>query len=92
MTEAHVELPPITLIKGTCDGKSYKFFVKLKLRRHPTYSKSDLYYFRMSLSDNGEPDQFMLSVHNFNMTLEASGMIYMGAKIQYLLKLLRGEA
>ena len=56
MTEAHVELPPITLIKGTCDGKSYKFFVKLKLRRHPTYSKSDLYYFRMSLSDNGEPD------------------------------------
>ena len=34
----------------------------------------------------------MLFVHNFNMTLAASGTLEAGAKYQYLRTLIRGEA
>ena len=33
MIQAHVEPPPIPLIKGTYDGKSEKYFINIKLRR-----------------------------------------------------------
>ena len=52
----------------------------------------DLYGFKMSLFDNDEPEEFLLFVRNFNMTLAASGTLEAGAKYQYLCNLVRGEA
>ena len=56
MTQAHVEPLQIILIKGTYDDKSDKDFVRMKLRRDPTSSASDLYEFRISFFDNGDPE------------------------------------
>ena len=75
MTKPHVEPPPIPLIKEKHNGKSDKYFVKLKLLRDPTLSTSDLYEFKMSLFDNGKPEEFLLSVRNFNMNLALSGTL-----------------
>ena len=47
INQAHVEPPPIPLLKGTYDGKSDKDFVKMKFCRDPTSSTLDLYEFRM---------------------------------------------
>ena len=47
---AHVEPSPITLSREMCNGKSDKYFVKIKSRRDPTFSTSDIYEFKMSLS------------------------------------------
>ena len=91
-TQAHVEPPPITLIKVAYYGKSEKYFVKMKLCGYPTSSTSDLYEFRMSLFDNGDPEEFLLFVRNFNMTLVASEKLEMGVKVQYLHTLVCGEA
>ena len=44
---AHVEPPPIILIKETYNGKSDKDFVKLKLCRDHKSSTMDLYEFNM---------------------------------------------
>ena len=52
---AHVEPPPIPLVKETPTVKSDGYYVKLKLRRDPMSSMSDLYEFMMSLFDHGEP-------------------------------------
>ena len=52
--KAHVEPPPNILIKEIYNDKSDKYFVKIKLRRDPTSSMSDLYEFNMSLFDHGE--------------------------------------
>ena len=71
MNHPHVDPPPIPLIQETHDGKSDKYFVQLKLRRDPKLSTSELYDFKMSLSDNGEPEDFLLFVCNFNMNLAA---------------------
>ena len=43
MTQVHVEPSILLLIKGKYNGKSEKYFVKIKLRRDPTPSTSDLY-------------------------------------------------
>ena len=51
---------------------------------------TDLYEFKMSLFDNDEPEEFLLFVRNFNMTLAASGTLEAGMKYKYLLTLVRG--
>ena len=73
MTHPYVDPPPIPLIKEKHDGKSEKYFVKIKLRIDPMSSTSDLYESKMSLFDNGDLEELLLFVRNFNMTLTASG-------------------
>ena len=41
---------------------------------------------------NGDPEEFFLFVHNFNMTISSSGMMDMGVKIQYICTLVHGES
>ena len=53
MTQPNVYPPLIPLVKENHDDKSGKYFVKIKLRRDPTSSTSDLYEFKISLFDNG---------------------------------------
>ena len=91
ITQVNVETPKISLIKVKYDGKSDKYFVKLKMCSDPTPSTSDLYEFKMIFFENGDPGEFLLFVHNFNMAFLASGIMDMGAKIQYLRTLVRGE-
>ena len=45
--------------------------------------------FKMALFGNSEPEEFLLFVGNFNMTLEGSGTLVAGKKIQYLRMLVR---
>ena len=49
-----MEPPPIPLIKETYNGKLDEYLVKLKLRRDPTSSTSDLYEFNMCFFDHGD--------------------------------------
>ena len=80
--QVHVDPPPTTLIKSKNDNKSYKDFVKIKLRRDPTSENLDLYQLKMALFANGDPEEFLLFIRNFNMTPEASGTLKDGANIQ----------
>ena len=89
MTQPHLEPFPIPLIKENHDGTSEKDFVKLKLCRDPTSPTPDLYEFRISLLDNGKPEEFLLLVCKFNKTLASPGMLEAGAKYQYLCNLVR---
>ena len=52
----------------------------------------DHYEFKISLFENGEPEEFLFFVCNFNMTLAASGTPEAGAKYQYICTLVRVEA
>ena len=92
LTQVHVELPPVPLIKFKSDGKSDKYFVKLKLFMDPTSGTSDLYEFKMSLFDNGNTEEFLLFVRNFKMNRVVSGTLETGTKVQYLRTLVHGEA
>ena len=82
MIQKHVEPPLTPIIKGKYNGKSDKDFVKVKLCIDPTPITLDLYVFRMSLFDNGNPEEICLFVGNFNMTLPVSGTLDTGAKFR----------
>ena len=69
---ARLETPPIPLVKEMSTGKSDGDYVKLKLRRDPTSSASDLYELRMSLFDHGDPEELFFFIRNFQMTLAAT--------------------
>ena len=45
-------------------------------------STSDLYEFKMYLFDNGDAEEFLLLLRNFNMTIASSGALEMDAKVQ----------
>ena len=46
----------------------------------------------MSLFDHGEPEEFLLFIHNFKMTPAATGTLETDTKIQCLCRLFCGEA
>ena len=88
---AHVEPPPIPLVKEMSTGKSNEDYVKLKLHRYPTSNTSDLYEFRISLFDHGDPEKFLLFIRNLKMTLEATGTLKTDVKVQYLRTIVHRE-
>ena len=90
-THPHLNPPPIPLIQETHNSKSDNNFVKLKLCRDPTSYTSELYEFKMSLFENGNPEEFLLLVRKFNMTLADSGVLEAGTIYQDLCTLVRGE-
>ena len=79
--QAQVDPPPIPLIKSNNYDKLGKYFVKIKVHWDPMSENSDLYEFKMDLFDNGDPEDLLFFIHNFNKTLEASGTLGYGAKI-----------
>ena len=88
---AHIEPPPIPLVKETPTGKSDGYYLKLKLRIYPTSSTPELYEFIMSLFDHGKPEEFLLFVENFQMSLAAMGTLETEAGVQYLHTIACGE-
>ena len=46
----------------------------------------------MSLFENGEPEEFLLFVRSFNITLATSGTLEAGVKYEYLHNIFCGEA
>ena len=91
MTHPHVYPPLIKLIQETHNGKLDKYFLKLKLCIDPMLTMSNLYELQTYLFDNGEPDELLLFICNFNMNLAASGTLEVGVIYQYLLTLVRGD-
>ena len=85
----YMDTPPIPLIKSNCDDNSDKDLVKLKLLRDTTSEKSDLYEFKTDFLDNGDLEEFLLLVRNFNTTFDTSGTLATDAKVQYLRTLVR---
>ena len=77
-----MEPPTIPLIKIKEDDESDKDFVKIKLRRYPTLENSDLYEFKMVLFENVNLEEFLFSVRDLNMNLEASGTLQAATKTQ----------
>ena len=53
--------------------------------------KSDLYGFRMSLFDHGNPEELLLVVRKFKMILASTGTMDTELKVQYICTLVRGE-
>ena len=86
-----MEHPPIPPIKVKYNGNPDKDIVELKLSRYPTSSTSELYKFKTSLFYNGNREELLLFVRNFNMTLAESGTLETVSKVQYLCRLLHGE-
>ena len=50
------------------------------MHKDPMLPTSDLYEFKISLFDNGDPEEFLLFVRNFNMTLAVLWTMEVGAK------------
>ena len=92
MKQSYVEPPTIPPIKSKQENKSDKYFVKIKLSKDMTSDMLELYNFKMDLFENGNPEEFLLFVKNFNTTIALSGTLVTGAKNRYLRTLVRGEA
>ena len=68
----NVEPTQIQLIQSKNDDKYDRYFINIKLRRDPTSEKLNLYELKMAFFDNNDPEELLLFVCNFNMTLKKS--------------------
>ena len=71
IVQVHVDPPSIKRIKSNNDEKPDNYCIKIKFHRDPTSQKSDPYEFKMALFDNGEPEEFLMFIRNFNTNLMA---------------------
>ena len=81
---AKIEPSTIQLVKETSTSNSDGDYVKLNLRRDPTSIMSELYKFRMSLSDHSKSKELLLVLRKFLMNIAAAGTLESEAKDQYL--------
>ena len=70
--------------------KLKKDCINIKFFMYPTSEKSDLYEFKRVLLDNGNTEEFLFFMQNFQIILEASGSLAGSSEIYYLLKMLCG--
>ena len=92
VVQVHVGPPSTPLIKIKHDDKLDKYFLNIKLCSNPKSEKSDPYEFKTTSFYNGNPEEFLLFIHNFNTNLAASVMLETAVKFQYLLTLVHVEA
>ena len=71
--------------------RNRKKCVKIKLRRDPKSENLGLYELKMALFNIGNPEEFLLLVHNFNMSLEVSVTLQAGTKVQLFCTIFCGE-
>ena len=81
----------IYFIKSKKDLKGGKDYEDIKLCRNSVSAKLDVYEFKMKLFDNINPEEFLLIVQNFKMTIEVSGTLIANSNIQYLRDIFCGE-
>ena len=73
-----METPVIPLIKSNNDTKAEKDCVKIKLYKDPTLEKLNTSEFKITLFDNGKPEEFLLFVRNFKMKCRTVHVMGMG--------------
>ena len=54
--------------------------------------KLDFYKLKMSFFDHVDPEEFLLFISNFQMTLKEQGTIAVGVNIQYICTIVRGKS
>ena len=89
--QINVETPTIPTIRGNIDKKLQKCYVKTKFCINTTSGTSEMYEFKIDLFDNGDTEEFLLFQRNYQITIESTGSITMGEKIQYVHTWLLGE-
>ena len=78
--QIHVEPHPTNLTKIKTDTKLEKYDVKIKLPINTTLEAYDIYDFKMSLFENGYPEEFFW-LQNYQMMIKSSVNIMAGAKL-----------
>ena len=64
----------------------------MKFCRDNTSENLDMSKFKIYLFDNRKPEEFLMFVQIFNMTIDALGTLTYNAKLQYIHTLVHGEA
>ena len=71
----HVDTHPNPQIKGKIGLKTERYYVRIKLHRNNTSEKSGIHELKMALFDNGDPEELLWFIQNYEMMLEASGTL-----------------
>ena len=90
--QIHMESTPIPLIKSKNDDKSDKDSEEINCISILLQKNSIFMKFKTPLFDKVDPEEFLLFVSNFQLTLKDSVALAASAKTKYLCTLLRGEA
>ena len=90
--QARIEPLPIPLIKLEVDDYCTTHIIKVKMRRNPSSAASEKYNVNMNTFNDGQPEEFLSLLINFNTTTDGTGSTTPSCHINYLHTILRGQA
>ena len=90
--QAGVEPPPIPLIKLELDDERTIYIIKVKMRRNISLAASKTYNINMNTLDDGQPEEFLSLLKNFNNATDGTGATNSSGRINYLHMMLRGHS
>ena len=72
------------------EGERARNIIKVNMRRNPDLAASGTPKLKMSMFDNGPPEEFLTLLNNFKTTINGTGTTPVAGWINYLGMMLRG--
>ena len=82
--QAHIEPPPIPLIKVEVHDDRTAHIIKVKMRRNPSSEASETYNVIMNMFDVGQLNEFLSLFRNFKIAIDGNGTTTPSVHINYL--------
>ena len=82
--QARIEPPPIPLIKVELEEERTSKIIRVKIRINPDSSMSETYEFKMARLKNGQPEDFLRPMKNFNIAINGRGTKSDSGQINYI--------
>ena len=82
--QAHIDPPPIPIIKKDPPEFNEYDIINIKMRQNPSDAASEMYKLNIVTFENGQPEDFLQLMKNFNIEVDGTGTATAAEKINYL--------
>ena len=89
--QARIDLPPIPIIKKDPQESNEYDIININMRQNPSDAASEMYKLNIVTFENGQPEEFLQLMKNFNIAVDGTGTATLAGKINYLRTMLHAE-
>ena len=90
--QAHIDPPPISLIRSTTEKVEECNIIKINMRRDPAPATFDTYELKVPTFENGKPEESLQMIKDFKTATDGTETTSTTRKIQFLRTMLCREA
>ena len=90
--QSRIYPPPTPLIKVELYELHTTHIINVKMRRNTSQAISETYNINMSTFDDGQPEEFLAQLKNFEIRIGGTGTTMPTGRIKYLCTMIHGQS